>query len=228
MRKAIAHNSLSCAYCHGTSQDHLGIFSIMYFTFLVLKKIDRWQNKKEYTLHLKQIAWSVLQRIGWKSRVRKYLPTQARLSNLDPLSAQSGALNHWKVPNSYLFNLQNAYRSSLIAALSCQTVTMTLKFVWNYCRKNSLKRLNLQIPVSKIQLINCFVWSLGNYLPGFRNSGSRIWLLWGEGCNGSWCCRQQTNPKIPSHTETYGPNQSNHIYLNSLLLTGLPKPKSYD
>lgn len=105
MRKGVAHNSLSCAYWHGTYQGHPGIFSIMYFTFLVLKKLTADKKKKEYTLHLKQTAWSVLQRLGWKLRIRKYLPTQERLSDLDPLSVQSRALNHSKVASSYLFNL---------------------------------------------------------------------------------------------------------------------------
>lgn len=78
------------------SQDYLGIFSLLNFTFLVLRKLTRAaKNKKEGTLDPKQTAWSALLRVAWKLRDRKYLPwvhTQAKLPHIYPLSVQNQTL----------------------------------------------------------------------------------------------------------------------------------------
>lgn len=58
------------------------MFSMLNFTFLVLRKLTSAAKKDE----------GKLQRVAWKLRDRKYLPwvhTQARLLNLDLLSVKS-------------------------------------------------------------------------------------------------------------------------------------------
>lgn len=189
------------------SQDHLGIFSLLNFTFLVLRTLTRAaKNKKEGTLDPKQTAWSALLWVAWKLRHRKYLPwvyTQAKLPHIYPLSPEPNTVNHYRVASSYLFNLKKSYRSSFSAPLSCWTVIVheIEMCMWNYCKKTATRKAQPGKTGFRVLVLSLLCAVIKKSLVSLQEQSFR------ECCNGWFLCSQLPNTNVSSHMETHWPNQ---------------------